>query len=372
MDNAATTRVREEAAEKYCRVMEEVFGNPSSLHTFGREAAREVSLARKTIAKVLSAEKDEIYFTSGGSESDNWALKGVAHALAQKGKHIITTAFEHHAVLNSCAALEKEGFEVTYLPVSADGFVSVSDVENAIREDTILVSVMAANNEVGTVQSIREIGALCREKGVLFHTDAVQAAGHIPLDVKAQSIDLLSLAGHKFYAPKGVGALYIRKNIVPQNLIDGGAQEKGRRAGTENVPAIAAMAVALSLAAREMEEECRRLSALRDRLKNGIAALCPNAIFNGKSGLPGHLNVTFPGISAEALLLSLDMAGVAVSAGSACTAGSLDPSHVLLAMGVPDDLVKSSVRFSLGKYNTESEVDRVLDILPDILQKLKI
>ncbi len=371
MDNAATTRVREEAAEMYLRVMRENFGNPSSVHAFGREAARELNAARKTVARVLNAEKDEIFFTSGGSESDNWAVKGIARALAHKGKHIITTAFEHHAILHTCEALEKEGFDVTYLPVSADGLVLVADVANAMREDTVLVSVMAANNEVGSVQPIAEIGALCRDMGVLFHTDAVQAAGHIPLDVKAQNIDLLSLSGHKFYAPKGTGVLYIRRGIVPQNLIDGGEQEKGRRAGTENVPAIAAMAVALQLAAQEMREETERLTALREKLKRGISEICPEAIFNGKAGLPGHLNVTFPGIGGEALLLSLDMAGIAISAGSACTAGSLDPSHVLLAMGVEEDLVKSSVRFSLGKYNTEEDVDRVLEKLPNILQRLR-
>ena len=373
LDNAATTRVRPEVAEAVLPAMTETYGNASSVHSFGREAKKAMEKARAQVAAAIGAKKEEIYFTAGGSEADNWAIKGAAHALRKKGLHIITTAIEHHAVLHTCQALEKEGFEVTYLPVDEYGLVTPEQVEAAIRPDTILVSVMAANNEIGTIEPIAEIGAVCRAHKVLFHTDAVQAVGHMPLDVAAMQIDMLSLSGHKFYAPKGVGALYIRTGVRIENLIEGGAQERNRRAGTENVPAIVGMGRAIELITAEMAEENARISGLRDRLIAGILDAIPESRLNGHptKRLPGNVNVSIRYIEGEALLLSLDMAGIAASSGSACTSGSLDPSHVLLAIGLPHEIAHGSLRLTIGRDNTQDEIDRVLEELPKIVSRLR-
>ncbi|HIS19898.1 MAG TPA: cysteine desulfurase NifS [Candidatus Spyradocola merdavium] len=373
LDNAATTRVRPEVAEAVLPAMTETYGNASSVHSFGREAKKAMEKARAQVAAAIGAKKEEIYFTAGGSEADNWAIKGAAHALRRKGLHIITTAIEHHAVLHTCQALEKEGFEVTYLPVDEYGLVTPEQVEAAIRPDTILVSVMAANNEIGTIEPIAEIGAVCRAHKVLFHTDAVQAVGHMPLDVAAMQIDMLSLSGHKFYAPKGVGALYIRTGVRIENLIEGGAQERSRRAGTENVPAIVGMGKAIELITAEMAEENARISGLRDRLIAGILDAIPESRLNGHptKRLPGNVNVSIRYIEGEALLLSLDMAGIAASSGSACTSGSLDPSHVLLAIGLPHEIAHGSLRLTIGRDNTQDEIDRVLEELPKIVSRLR-
>lgn len=373
LDNAATTRVRPEVAEAVLPAMTETYGNASSVHSFGREAKKAMEKARAQVAAAIGAKKEEIYFTAGGSEADNWAIKGAAHALRRKGLHIITTAIEHHAVLHTCQALEKEGFEVTYLPVDEYGLVTPEQVEAAIRPDTILVSVMAANNEIGTIEPIAEIGAVCRAHKVLFHTDAVQAVGHMPLDVAAMQIDMLSLSGHKFYAPKGVGALYIRTGVRIENLIEGGAQERNRRAGTENVPAIVGMGKAIELITAEMAEENARISGLRDRLIAGILDAIPESRLNGHptKRLPGNVNVSIRYIEGEALLLSLDMAGIAASSGSACTSGSLDPSHVLLAIGLPHEIAHGSLRLTIGRDNTQDEIDRVLEELPKIVSRLR-
>ena len=365
--------MRPEVAEAVLPAMTETYGNASSVHSFGREAKKAMEKARAQVAAAIGAKKEEIYFTAGGSEADNWALKGAAHALRRKGLHIITTAIEHHAVLHTCQALEKEGFEVTYLPVDEYGLVTPEQVEAAIRPDTILVSVMAANNEIGTIEPIAEIGAVCRAHKVLFHTDAVQAVGHMPLDVAAMQIDMLSLSGHKFYAPKGVGALYIRTGVRIENLIEGGAQERSRRAGTENVPAIVGMGRAIELITAEMAEENARISGLRDRLIAGILDAIPESRLNGHptKRLPGNVNVSIRYIEGEALLLSLDMAGIAASSGSACTSGSLDPSHVLLAIGLPHEIAHGSLRLTIGRDNTQDEIDRVLEELPKIVSRLR-
>ena len=373
LDNAATTRVRPEAVQAALPIMTEIYGNPSSIHSFGREAKKALEKARCQVAAAIGAKKEEIYFTAGGSESDNWALKGVTHTLSSKGKHIITTAIEHHAILHTCAALEKEGFTVTYLPVDEYGRVTAEQVEKALTPETILVSVMMANNEIGTVEPIAEIGAVCKAHKVLFHTDAVQAVGHLPIDVKAMNIDLLSLSGHKFYAPKGTGALYIRTGVRLQNLIEGGAQERSRRAGTENLPAIVGMGAAIELITAEMPEETPRMTALRDKLIRGILDAIPESRLNGHptQRLPGNVNISVRYIEGESLLLSLDMAGIAASSGSACTSGSLDPSHVLLAIGLPHEIAHGSLRFSLGRETTEEQIDYVLEQLPKIVERLR-
>ena len=373
LDNAATTRVRPEAVQAALPIMTEIYGNPSSIHSFGREAKKALEKARCQVAAAIGAKKEEIYFTAGGSESDNWALKGVAHTLSSKGKHIITTAIEHHAILHTCAALEKEGFTVTYLPVDEYGRVTAEQVEKALTPETILVSVMMVNNEIGTVEPIAEIGAVCKAHKVLFHTDAVQAVGHLPIDVKAMNIDLLSLSGHKFYAPKGTGALYIRTGVRLQNLIEGGAQERSRRAGTENLPAIVGMGAAIELITAEMPEETPRMTALRDKLIRGILDAIPESRLNGHptQRLPGNVNISVRYIEGESLLLSLDMAGIAASSGSACTSGSLDPSHVLLAIGLPHEIAHGSLRFSLGRETTEEQIDYVLEQLPKIVERLR-
>ena len=372
VDNAATTQVDPDVAEKVIPCFTSVFGNASSIHTAGRKAKELLDTAREQVANALGAEPGEIYFTAGGSESDNWAIKGVAHKFAKKGKHLITTAIEHHAVLHSMKSLEKEGFEVTYLPVDSEGFVTAEQVEKAIRPDTILVSVMFANNEIGSVEPIAEIGEVCKKHGVLFHTDAVQAVAHVKIDVKAMNIDMLSLSGHKFNAPKGVGALYIRKGITIPNLIDGGQQERGKRAGTENIPAIVGMGYAIEVATRELDERMSSVRKMRDRLRDELMRRIPYAKLNTpENSLPGTLNISFQYIEGESILLMLDMNGICASSGSACTSGSLDPSHVLLAIGLPHEIAHGSVRMSIDHNNTEEEIDHIIDTLPKIIQRLR-
>ncbi|WP_343252254.1 cysteine desulfurase NifS [Ligaoa zhengdingensis] len=372
-DNAATTKISDAVFDAMVPWLKEGYGNPSSIYRKGDEAARAVLKAREQVAAALGAEPREIYFTSGGSEADNWAIKGVAHTLAKKGKkHIITSAFEHHAVLHTCDALRKEGFEITYLPVDDKGLVSVEDVKNAIREDTALVSVMYANNEIGTVQPISEIGALCHERKVLFHTDAVQAVGNLPIDVKAQQIDLLSLSAHKIHGPKGVGALYCRRGILLPNLIDGGGQEGGHRAGTENVAGIVGLGVAITKAMETLPERAVRLRALRDRLIDGLLPI-ERCRLNGdrEKRLPGNVNISFEGVEGESLLLTLDAHGICASSGSACTSGSLDPSHVLLAIGLPAEVAHGSLRLSLSDDTSAEDVDYMLSVVPGVIEKLR-
>lgn len=375
MDYSATTFTKPEVLEEMLPYFTEKFANPSSkFYSISEEPRAAIDKARGRVANAINAEKDEIYFTAGGSESDNWAIKGIAFANKNKGNHIITTAIEHHAVLHTCKFLEKNGFEVTYLPVDEYGLVNVEDLKDAIKDTTILVSVMFANNEVGSIQPIKEIGAICKERKIFFHTDAVQAIGHVPIDVKDMNIDLLSMAGHKFYGPKGVGALYIRKGIRIENLIHGGGQERGKRATTENVPGIVGIGKAIDLAVAELDEEAIRLRGLRDKLINGIMGRIPHTKLNGPTGdkrLPGSANFSFIGLEGEALLLHLNFESICASTGSACASGSLDPSHVLLAMGLPHELAHGSLRLSLGSGSTEEDVDYVLDVLPGIVEKLR-
>lgn len=372
-DNAATTAVSKNVAQAIMPYLTEHYGNPSSLYSIGQTAFQAVKKARGQVAEVLGADADEIYFTSGGSEADNWAIRGAAKLGAKKGKkHIITTKIEHHAVLHTCAALEKEGFRVTYLDVYDNGIVKVEDVEKAICDDTCLVTVMYANNEIGTIQPIAQIGALCKEKGVLFHTDAVQAVGHVEIDVKKQNIDMLSLSGHKFHATKGIGALYCKKGIKLDNLIYGGGQEKGRRAGTENVPGIVGLGVAITDMAANLEENSKKVAFLRDRLFEGASKISHSRI-NGdrENRLPGNFSMCFEGVEGESLLLMLDMNGISASSGSACTSGSLDPSHVLLAIGLKHEVAHGSLRLSLGENNTVEDVDYILEVLPKIIDRLR-
>lgn len=372
-DHAATTATDPAIAAAIAQCMTTQYGNPSSPHYFGRQTRREVAQGRQRLADLLGAKPAEIFFTSGGSESDNLALKGVAFANQAKGNHIITTRIEHHAILHTCEWLEKHGFAVTYLPVDADGLVSVAAVEQAITAKTILISVMFANNEVGTIQPIAEIGALAKKHGICFHTDAVQAVGHVTIDVEAMHIDLLSLSGHKFYGPKGIGALYIRRGIKiePQQL--GGSQERGLRAGTENVAGIVGLGLAAAKAQAELMSAAGELQQLRDRLIEGIEKTIPSVRLNGHrtQRLPGNVNFSFRNVSGEALLLNLDLKGFAVSSGSACTSGSLDPSHVLLALGLTGEMAQESLRFSLGKGNNAAEIDALLEILPPLVAKLR-
>ncbi len=372
-DNAATTPVSKNVVEAVLPYMTEFYGNPSSLYQTGQKAFRAVDKARQQVADALGAEKDEIFFTSGGSEADNWAIKGAAALGAKKGKkHLITTKIEHHAVLHTMQTLEKQGFTVTYLDVYENGIVKVEDVEKAITDETCLVTIMYANNEIGTIQPIPEIGKLCKEKGVLFHTDAVQAVGHVAIDVKEQNIDMLSLSGHKFHAVKGIGALYCRKGIRLPNLIEGGGQEKGRRAGTENVPGIVGLGVAITDICANIEENAKKISALRDRLFEGASKISHSRI-NGdrEKRLPGNFSMCFEGIEGESLLLMLDMQGVCASSGSACTSGSLDPSHVLLAIGLKHEVAHGSLRLSLSESNTAEDVDYILEVLPPIVDRLR-
>ena len=372
-DHAATTPVHEAARKAMLHCLEEDYGNPSSLHSVGQRAREILDEARADVAQCLNADPAEIYFTGGGSEADNQALLTGALLGAKKGKkHLITTAFEHHAVLHTMKALEKQGFTVTYLDVHADGVVRLSDVAAAITDDTALVSVMMVNNEIGTIQPIAEIAKLCQDKGVLFHTDAVQAVGHIPVDVKALGVDMLSLAAHKFHGPKGVGALYCRKGIRPEILIQGGAQERGRRGGTENMPGIVGMAAALKEAVSNLNADMVYVTALRERLIEGLSQI-PHSRLNGHRDLrcPGTVNFCFEGIEGESLLLWLDAKGVAASSGSACTSGSLDPSHVLLALGLPHEIAHGSLRLSLGADNTEEEVAHILKVVPEVVEYLR-
>jgi cysteine desulfurase len=372
MDNSATTPARKEVVEEMIPYLTENFGNPSSIYEIGKISKHAIDKARKKVADALGAEENEIYFTSGGTESDNWAIKGIAFANRNKGKHIITSSIEHHAVLHTCLWLEGQGFEVTYLPVDKYGMVSLEELKNAIRNDTILISIILANNEIGTIQPVEEIGKIARENRIYFHTDAVQAIGHVPIDVKKMNIDLLSLSGHKFEGPKGCGALYIRKGVKIETLLHGGAQERKRRAGTENVPAIMGLGKAIELAAGEIGETDKNLLALRERLIEGLLKI-PKTHLNGHptQRLANNVNITFEYIEGESLLLLLNAKGIFASTGSACNSSSLEPSHVLTACGVPHEIVHGSLRLSLGRMNTEKDVDKVLEALPEIVQKLR-
>lgn len=373
MDNAATTALRRDVLDAMMPYLTDIYGNPSSLHYFGQEAHKAVENVRHQVASALNAEDNEIVFTGCGTEADNMALKGIAEKYQSKGKHIITSSVEHHAILHTCEYLEKHGFEVTYLPVDEYGMVKAEQVRDAIRSDTILVSIMFANNEVGTIMPIKEIGAVCREKGVFFHTDAVQAVGHVAIDVKAMNIDLLSLSAHKLHGPKGVGALYIRKGIVVPPLLHGGAQERRKRAGTENVAGIVGLGKAIEIACSDIEGTSKRMCYLRDKLINGIEASIPEVKLNGHrtERLPGNVNFSIKYIEGESILLMLDINGIAASSGSACTSGSLDPSHVLLAMGMPHETAHGSLRLTLGDDTTEDDIDYVLEVLPEIVVKLR-
>ena len=372
-DNAATTQMSRAAIDAMLPYMETIYGNPSSLHSVGQQASEALQNARERIAACLNASPREIYFTSGGSEADNQAILSAARLGARKGKkHIISTAFEHHAVLHTLKKLEKEGFEIELLPVGAIGTITAQQVKSALRADTCLVTVMYANNEIGSILPIAEIGEVCREAGVLFHTDAVQAAGHVPIDVQAQHIDMLSLSAHKFHGPKGIGVLYARQGVPLTSLIEGGAQERGKRAGTENLPAIMGMAAALEDACAHLDENAKRVSALRDRLIDGLSKI-PHSALNGDpvNRLPGNVSFCFEGVEGESLLLLLDAKGICASSGSACTSGSLDPSHVLLAIGRPHDVARGSLRLSLCEWNTDVEVDRILDAVPEVVEYLR-
>ena len=373
VDNAATTRMSQTALDAMLPFLTEGYGNPSSLHSVGQAAAEALQKARETVAACLNGAPKEIIFTSGGSEADNQAILSAAAIGARKGKkHIVSTAFEHHAVLHTLQKLQKQGFEIELLPVGSTGTVTAEQVSAAIRADTCLVTVMFANNEIGSILPVAEIGAVCREKGVLFHTDAVQAVGHLPIDVQAQNIDLLSLSAHKFHGPKGVGALYVRTDVPVTPLIEGGAQERGKRAGTENVPAIVGMAAALKEAVEALDENAKKMTALRDQLIDGLARI-PHSALNGDAvnRLPGNVNFCFEGIEGESLLLLLDAKGICASSGSACTSGSLDPSHVLLAIGRPHEVAHGSLRLSLCEANTQEEVDYILTEVPKIVERLR-
>ena len=373
LDNASTTKMSKTAIDAMIPYFGEVYGNPSSLHSMGQRAKEVLEAARESVARCLGAAPGEIYFTSGGSEADNQAILSASVIGARKGKkHIITTAFEHHAVLHTLSKLEKQGFEVTYLPVGKEGNITAKQVAEAIREDTCLVTTMTANNEIGSVLPIAEIGAVCRERKVLFHTDAVQAVGHLPMNVATMNIDMLSLSAHKFHGPKGVGVLYAKKGIALTNLIEGGAQEKGKRAGTENVAGVVGLAAALQEATDNLESNMKKVSALRDKLIKGLSVI-PHSVLNGDkaSRLPGNVHFCFEGIEGESLLLLLDEFGVEASSGSACTSGSLDPSHVLLAIGHPHEIAHGSLRLTLSEYTTEEEVDYALEAIPQVVERLR-
>ena len=373
MDNAATTPVKKEVLEEMLPFFSEKYGNPSSVYSLGSASKVEVEKAREQVATALGADKKEIFFTAGGSESDNWAIKGVAYNRRKKGNHIITTKIEHHAVLHTCQYLEKQGFEVTYLDVDSDGLIDLNDLRNSIKETTILITIMFANNEIGTIQPIKEIGQIAKEHNVLFHTDAVQAIGSIKIDVDELNIDLLSLSAHKFFGPKGIGALYIRKGIRIDNLISGGGQERGKRAGTENLASIIGLGKAIELAYENLEEHNKKLIGLRDRFIDKIENNIKYVRVNGHrtNRLPGNVNVSFEFIEGESLLLLLDMNGIAASSGSACTSGALDPSHVLLAIGLSHEIAHGSLRLSLSEFNTEEQVDFVVEKLIEIVDRLR-
>ena len=373
LDNSATTPIHPEVLEAMMPYLTEQYGNPSSIYTIGQAAKQAIENARTQVAEAIGAKPAEIFFTGCGSEADNWAIKGIAKAKEKKGKHIISSVIEHHAVLHTLESLEKQGFEVTYLPVDEYGKVQIKDVEAAIRPDTILITIMMANNEVGTIEPIKEIGKIARKHGIVFHTDAVQAVGSVPVDVDELNVDLLSMSAHKFRGPKGVGALYVRNGIRPEIFMHGGAQERARRAGTENVASIVGMGKAISLATASLPEKMAKLSALRDEMIASIREKIPYIKLNGHptDRLPGNVNFSFQFIEGESLLLLLDLNGIAASSGSACTSGSLDPSHVLLAMGLPHEIAHGSLRLSIGEQNTKEEIDKVLDVLPNIVQRLR-
>ena len=373
LDNAATTPVRREVFEAMVPYLTDKYGNPSSIHSYGREARADLNRAREQVAAAIGAAPEEIIFTAGGSEADNLAIKGTALAMYGEKSHIITSAVEHHAVLHSVESLKRLGFSVTILPVDSEGMVDPEDVKRAITPETCLISIMYANNEVGTIQPIEEISRIAREAGVLFHTDAVQAVGHMPVDVKSLGVDMLSLSGHKFYGPKGVGALYARRGVRLAPLIDGGAQERKRRAGTENMAGIVGMGMAIELAVSEMDEVSAKEERLRDKLIDGLTQRIPDVKLNGhrRLRLPNNVNMSFLYVEGESLLLNLDMEGIAASSGSACTSGSLAPSHVLMAMGIPHEVAHGSVRMTLGRYTEDADVERVLDVMPRIVEKLR-
>ncbi|GAA0683835.1 MULTISPECIES: cysteine desulfurase NifS [Clostridium] len=374
MDYSATTYTKDEVLKEMLPYFTQHFGNPSSTYGLARETTKAIDTARERVAKALNCDRSEVYFTGGGSEADNWALKGVAFANVKKGKHIITTRIEHHAVLHTCEYLQKLGFEITYLDVDKEGFIDVEELKKAIRKDTILVSVMFANNEIGTIEPIKEIGKVCKENGVLFHTDAVQAIGHVEIDVKEMNIDLLSLAAHKFYGPKGIGALYIRRGVRIDNLIHGGAQERNRRAGTENIASIVGLGKAIEMATTDIEGKTKRLNALRDKLIDGLLEKVPYTRLNGpryEGRLNNNVNICFNFIEGEGILLWLDEAGICASSGSACTSGSLDPSHVLLSIGLPHEVAHGSLRLTIGDGTTEEEVDYALEQIPPIIERLR-
>ena len=373
LDYAATTYVKPEVLEEMLPYFTQKFGNPSSFYSISRENRMAIDKARAQVAKALNCDVNEVYFTGGGSEADNWAIKGIASAHKNKGNHIITTKIEHHAVLHTCQYLEKHGFEVTYLDVDDKGLVNLEELKNAITDKTILVSIMFANNEIGTIEPIKQIGEICRGRKIFFHTDAVQAVGNVAIDVKDMNIDLLSLAGHKIYGPKGVGVLYIRKGIKIDNLIHGGSQERNRRAGTENIPGVVGLGKAIELATDNLEEHRNKMIALRDRLIEGLLKV-PYTRLNGAEGdkrLPGNVNVCFEFVEGESIILSLDFKGICASSGSACTSGSLDPSHVLLAIGLPHEIAHGSLRLTLGEGSKEEDVDYILEVIPPIIERLR-
>ena len=373
LDNAATTKMHEEVLKEMIPYFVENYGNASSIYSVGRDSKAVLDEKRAVIASILGAKDNEIFFTGGGSESDNWAIKGVAFANRKKGNHIITTKIEHHAVLHTCQYLEKQGFEVTYLPVDENGFIKLQDLENAIKPNTILISVMFANNEIGTIEPIKEIGEIAKKHNIYFHTDAVQAVGHVPINVNDLGVDLLSFSGHKFCGPKGVGCLYIRKGVKIDSLIHGGAQERGKRASTENIAGIVGMAKALEISTNDMKKETNRILELRERLINGIFEKIPHVRLNGdrEKRLPSNVNFSIKYIEGESLLLMLDMMGICASSGSACTSGSLDPSHVLLAIGLPHEIAHGSLRLSIGRDTTKEDIDKVLEVLPGIVDRLR-
>ncbi|MDQ2085796.1 cysteine desulfurase NifS [Herbivorax sp. ANBcel31] len=372
-DHAATTPISTEVLEEMLPYFTENFGNPSSIYSLGRESKKALEEAREKVSKAVGSNPREIFFTGSGTEADNWAVKGVAYANKDKGNHIITTNIEHHAVMHACQYLESDGFEVTYLPVDENGLVSANEVLKAIRPDTILITIMFANNEIGTIQPIKEIGKIARDKGVFFHTDAVQAVGTVPIDVNDLNIDLLSLSSHKFYGPKGVGALYVKKGVRITSFMHGGAQERGRRASTENVAGIVGLGKAIQLATKNIEENNKKLIGLRDRTIEEVMEKIPFTKLNGdrQNRLPGNINFSFEFIEGESLLLMLDMKGIAASSGSACTSGSLDPSHVLLAIGLPHEIAHGSLRITFGKDNTHEDIDLLMKELPEIVERLR-
>lgn len=370
LDHAATTAIKEEVIKEMMPYLTEQYGNPSSLYSFGRKSKKAIENARMRIANSINAKKSEIYFTSGGTEADNWAIKGIAKHYKNKGRHIITSRVEHYAVINACKRLEKEGFEVSYLPVDESGKILIEELKNTIREDTILISIIMANNEIGTIQPIEEIGKIAKENGILFHTDAVQAVGSLSIDVEELGVDLLSISAHKFYGPKGIGALYIRKGTSIEELLDGGAQEKGRRAGTENISSIVGMGKAIEIATENLEDYKKKICYLRDETITRILEQIPNSYLNGHKTdrLVGNVNITFPGMEAESMILKLDQRGIAVSSGSACSSGSLEPSHVLKAIGLSHEMAQCSLRFTFGEENTIKDVEDLVETLVDIIK----